>query len=54
MKIPSFLCCIILPFMACVTLPYFFTLSHKWHDFGGEKKGIENKMCVLSFPITFV
>ena len=23
----------VLSYMACLTLPYFSTLSHKWHDF---------------------
>jgi len=28
--------------MVCVALQYFFTLSHKWHDF--RRKAIENKL----------
>ena len=30
--------------VACPALQYFFTLSHKWHDF--RNQGIEHKMCV--------
>jgi len=36
----------------CPALTYFSTLSHKRHDFRGEKV-IEHKMCVLSFSVTF-
>jgi hypothetical protein len=34
------------------TLQYFSTLSHKRQDF--REKGIEYKMCVLSFSKSFV
>ena len=44
---------IILPFVACLVLPYFSTLSHKRHDFRG-KKIIEHKIFVLIFTSNFV
>jgi hypothetical protein len=36
----------------CLAMPYFSTLSHKWHDF--RENVIEHKMCVLPFPTSFV
>jgi len=38
--------------VACPTVQYFPTLSHKRHDFG--EKVIEYEMCVLIFSTTFV
>jgi len=38
--------------LACPTLQYFSTLSHKRHDF--RREVIENKICVLIFSTTFV
>jgi len=43
--------CVVLS-VASLALPYFATLSHKWHDF--QKKIIELEMCVLIFPTTSV
>jgi len=37
---------IILSSVACLALPYYFTLSHKLHDF--LKDTIEHKMCFFS------
>jgi hypothetical protein len=42
---------IILPSVTCPALPYFPTLSHKRHDFRGEK--IEQKTRVLILHTTF-
>jgi len=39
--------------LACMVLPYYSTLSHKRHDFRGEKN-TERKMCVLIFSTTMV
>ena len=41
---------IMFSFVTCLALPYFSTLSHKWHDF--REKFIKYKMCVLIFPTT--
>jgi hypothetical protein len=37
--------------VACLVLPYFSKLSHKRHDFRGEKD-IEDELFVLIFSIT--
>jgi hypothetical protein len=42
--------CAMLSYVACPTVQYFSTLSHK-HDFRERKKVIERKMCVLIFFI---
>jgi len=46
------MCCITLSSVACLAELYFYTLSHKRHDFLG--KGIVHKICVLIFSTTFV
>ena len=45
--------CVILPSVASLALPYFSTLSHKKHEFLGEKN-IERNMFVLNFSIALV
>jgi len=46
---------IILPSVACLTVPYFTTLSYKRYDFsrGGEGEVIEYKRSVLIFSTNF-
>ena len=46
----------IFPYLTCLDLPYFCTISYKRHDFSGGVGGgmIEHKMCVLIFSATFV
>jgi hypothetical protein len=44
---------IILSSVACLTLPYYSTLFHKWQGFRGGKKVTEHEKCVLIF-CTFV
>jgi hypothetical protein len=38
--------------VSCLGLPYFSTISHKWHDFW--KKVIEHKLRFLILSTTFV
>jgi len=42
----------ILSFVACLVLPYFYTLSHNGYDF--RKKVIERKVCVLILSTNLV
>jgi hypothetical protein len=42
----------IMSFVICLAVPYFSTLSHKWHDF--RKKITGHKMCILMFSTSFV
>jgi hypothetical protein len=39
----------VLPFVACPTLPYFPTLSQKWHEF--RKRICFRRQNVLLFPL---
>jgi len=48
------MCRIILLYVACLTVQYFSTLSHKRHDLRGRGGIIELKMCVVIFCTTFV
>ena len=48
-QIASFLCCIIVSPVACLAPPYFFTLSHKWHDL--KKKKLSNIKWVFWFSL---
>ena len=41
--------CTILPSLACLALPYFSTLPHKWHDF--KKKNLLTIKCVFWFSL---
>jgi len=38
--------------VACPTLQYFSTISHKWHNY--QKKVTEHQTCVSTFSITFI
>jgi hypothetical protein len=44
---------VILSSVACITIPYFSTLSYILHDFRGKKK-LLNKRCVLTSCKNFV
>jgi len=41
--------CAVLSTLACTALQYFYTLSHKEHDFGKKKMSLNIK-CVLGSP----
>jgi hypothetical protein len=43
---------IIFSTVTCQALPYFFTLSHRLHDF--RKRVSEHEVCVLLFSTKFV
>jgi hypothetical protein len=51
----KFVCHVILSSVASPAPHYFYSLSHKHHELGGEKlKFIEHKMCVLISSKNFV
>jgi len=43
---------VVLPFVLCLDVPYFSTLSRKWYNF--PENVIEYKMCVLIFSPTLI
>ena len=43
---------VILPLVACLALPYFYTLSQKRYDF--RIKVSKHQMCVFIFSETFI
>jgi len=52
-KQAKFMCRIILPSVACLTLPYTSTLPYKRQDFR-KKTFTEHKICVLIVSVSFV
>jgi hypothetical protein len=47
---------IMLPYVACLAVPHFYTLSHKHHEFiggGGKGGSFKHKTGVLIFSTTF-
>jgi len=53
MQAAPFLRCVIMSPVVRSALTYFFTYSHKLHDFREKKANSEQKMCVLVLSATF-